>query len=71
MPCQCCLQVQQPWSQDHCEALTDVLDRAALLCAEAAVDMPQVIVFTTLVHPELQTRLSLSIAQLLVCMQHT
>ncbi|KAL0048081.1 hypothetical protein WJX82_007291 [Trebouxia sp. C0006] len=35
------LQVQQPWSQDHCEALTDVLDRAAHLCAEAAATMPQ------------------------------
>ena len=62
--------MQQPWSQDHCEALTDVLDRAALLCAEAAADMPQVIIFTTLMHLELQTRLSLSIARFLACMQH-
>ena len=40
----CWLQVQQPWSQDHCQALTDALDRAALLCAEPAADLPQVVI---------------------------
>ncbi len=65
MPCQCCLQVQQPWSRDHCQVLTEVLDRAALFCGKVAVALPQVVTLTILVQNELQKRLSLSIARLL------
>ncbi|KAL0048104.1 hypothetical protein WJX82_007753 [Trebouxia sp. C0006] len=35
------LQVQQPWSRDHCQVLTEVLDRAALFCGKVAVALPQ------------------------------